>query len=40
MRQIPGVVAFPTHLIDDMHRAFDAVWQLRLAPTSDGFGPR
>jgi hypothetical protein len=36
MRQIPGAVTFPTYLIDDMHRAFDAVCaKLRLAPTSD-----
>jgi hypothetical protein len=36
MRQIPGVVTFPTYLIDDMHRAFDvACAKLRLVPTSD-----
>jgi hypothetical protein len=36
MRQVPGVVTFPTYLIDDMHAAFDAVCvKLRLAPTTD-----
>jgi hypothetical protein len=36
MRQVPGVMTFPTYLIDDMHAAFDAVCvKLRLAPTTD-----
>jgi hypothetical protein len=36
MRDLPDFKPFPNHLIDDMHRAFDAICaKLRLAPTSD-----
>jgi hypothetical protein len=36
MRDLPAVKVFPSGLIDDMHRAFDAVCaKLRLAPQSD-----
>jgi hypothetical protein len=36
MRHLPGVELFPTPLIDDMHKAFDAVCaKLRLAHTAD-----
>jgi hypothetical protein len=36
MRDLPGVKLFPSHLIDDMHKAFEVVCaKLRLAPQSD-----
>jgi hypothetical protein len=36
MRDLPGANLFPSNLIGDMHRAFDAVCaKLRLAPQSD-----
>jgi hypothetical protein len=36
MRDLPGVKLFPSHLIDDMHKAFEAVCaKLHLAPQSD-----
>jgi hypothetical protein len=36
MRDLPHVKVFPTGLIDDMHKSFEAVCaKLRLAPQSD-----
>jgi hypothetical protein len=36
MRDLPDVKLFPTSLIDDMHKAFEAVCvELRLTPQSD-----
>ena len=36
MRDLPDVKLFPSALIDDMHKAFEAVCaKLRLAPQSD-----
>jgi hypothetical protein len=36
MRDLPDVKVFPNALVDDMHRAFEAVCaKLRLAPQSD-----
>jgi hypothetical protein len=36
MRDLPSVKLFPTDLIDDMHKAFEAVCaKLGLAPQSD-----
>jgi hypothetical protein len=36
MRDLPHVKVFPSSLIDDMHRSFEAVCvKLRLAPQSD-----
>jgi hypothetical protein len=36
MRDLPDVKLFPGDLIDDMHKAFEAVCaKLRLAPQSD-----